>query len=767
MINSVDKLAQAQRKLAEGTALSKKELWELAQVYPELATYSGIFADSTVEQQKEAIDAIMSMKNDEKNAYIDGYIVELQAKAEALNQQIALEDQKAAVLDEIHEMEVNGKGFQDADYVAKLAEYNELEKTNYYNLEQDKVVANDNANQELTGNTEDAVNDTIDMYEDGADGEAEWSARGGKVAASNAANTANAVGTKYNSILPTLVTLAAAIGAAMGGATPGKGTDPGATGGISGLLYSAGLAGGVVAQSSYIGNTYFANGSNTQEKAERVAIAKSEYQKRLKEIQAEIGALENFKNTDIGHLNNDYSTSKKNSGSGSGNKNKSNSPSSSKSTGNSKIDSFTKEYESNVKSMQDRIVKALKQKYQELYNERKKQLEDLKEKQIKVHNDRIEQLQAEIDKLNGNTAEDKKSRLEGLKNSFQEWLSDDSTFGKARQKELLEQIEDLEKEIKIDNLEAEIDKEQSAIDSIEDYFSQLFDADSPLYDPVLKQLDQKMTDQSLYAEAIDMIKNQKTQEIIDLLTKYDSEIDGMAMLMGKTAGEIIAEEVRTALANYLDLRDNSITEAGGSHTLGLSTGSSSSASSGGSSSSSSTGGAPFVSKKDTYNKSRLDVNGSIIDRLRYHNFDSSFAAREKLYNYWGAAYGAYTGSGKQNRWLIEKMKQAGYSTGTYTGNNEGIAYLHKKERVLNPTQTKAFESLVYDFLPTISKELTGRNMLNKSVSTDNSVTFEKEVMSVHVDKIVNNTPYDVKNTEDNMNRMFKKAIKKSGVNIKL
>ena len=58
-------------------------------------------------------------------------------------------------------------------------------------------------------------------------------------------------------------------------------------------------------------------------------------------------------------------------------------------------------------------------------------------------------------------------------------------------------------------------------------------------------------------------------------------------------------------------------------------------------------------------------------------------------------------------------------------------------------------------------------MLNKSVSTDNSVTFEKEVMSVHVDKIVNNTPYDVKNTEDNMNRMFKKAIKKSGVNIKL
>lgn len=198
--------------------------------------------------------------------------------------------------------------------------------------------------------------------------------------------------------------------------------------------------------------------------------------------------------------------------------------------------------------------------------------------------------------------------------------------------------------------------------------------------------------------------------------------------------------------------------------------SSSSGSSGGSSSSSGSsnkGSIPFISKKDSYPKSRLDINGSVIDRLRYYDFDPSFSAREKLYNYWGAAYGTYTGSAKQNNWLIQQMKKAGYSTGTYTGNNEGIAYLHKKERVLNPRQTEAFETLVYDFLPKISSALTGQNINNSVSNIDNSINFERELMSIHVDKVVNNTPYDVKNTEDNMNRMFKKAIKQSGLKMKL
>lgn len=234
---------------------------------------------------------------------------------------------------------------------------------------------------------------------------------------------------------------------------------------------------------------------------------------------------------------------------GSGSGSKSPSSSSSSSTGNSKIDSYIKEFESNVNDLLDRIANALKQKYQEMYDERVKELEKVRDEQLKTHNDRIEQLQEEIDKINGETPEDKKNQLAGLKQNYQEWLADDSTFGKARQKELLEQIEELEKEIKIDDLEAEIDKEEASIQAIEDYFSQLFDADSPLYDPVLKQLDQKMSNQSLYTEASDMIKNQKTQQIIDLLTKYEDNFDGMAILMGESAGEIIAKEVRTALAN--------------------------------------------------------------------------------------------------------------------------------------------------------------------------------------------------------------------------
>ena len=56
------------------------------------------------------------------------------------------------------------------------------------------------------------------------------------------------------------------------------------------------------------------------------------------------------------------------------------------------------------------------------------------------------------------------------------------------------------------------------------------------------------------------------------------------------------------------------------------------------------------------------------------------------------------------------------ATGGYTGNNEGMAMLHAKERVLSATQTKAFETLVYDFLPKMSDELNRVGNLKANAS---------------------------------------------------
>lgn len=73
--------------------------------------------------------------------------------------------------------------------------------------------------------------------------------------------------------------------------------------------------------------------------------------------------------------------------------------------------------------------------------------------------------------------------------------------------------------------------------------------------------------------------------------------------------------------------------------------------------------------------------------------------------------------------FFKKTDVTAMNTGGYTGEYEGMAMLHKKERVLNAQQTKAFEQLVYDYLPLIKDQFlnnSGIGMLNKQLSLNPS-----------------------------------------------
>lgn len=411
------------------------------------------------------------------------------------------------------------------------------------------------------------------------------------------------------------------------------------------------------------------------------------------------------------------------------------------------IEKLTNEYISNVESMYDRIAKALKAKYQEQYDERKKLLE-------KEHKERVNQIQAEIDALKGERPEDKNKQLETLKNQLEKWKKDDSSLGKAKQKEYMDKIADLEKEIKLDELQDKLDKEN------ED-FNNSVDKESEFYDAILKKLDKQMTDQMLYAEARDMIVEGKQQEIIDLLTKYDANWSGWATLMGQTAGDVIAQEVKVALANYLDVIQGTIGTNGGYHTNQVTGGSSSSASSSSSSSGSSSSGS--VSKGS-------QVRITDTSAGMYYT-STSKSAVNNWRKYTGTYYVVNDKAGrvalaKSNNinaaigW-IDKSKVVGASTGTYTGNQEGIAMLHKKERVLSAAQTKAFDDFVYRYLPKLDKKYTTINDTdNKTVNTNQ---FNAPITQINVEKVVNNTQADIRNTEDNLARAVKKSLAKSGI----
>lgn len=93
---------------------------------------------------------------------------------------------------------------------------------------------------------------------------------------------------------------------------------------------------------------------------------------------------------------------------------------------------------------------------------------------------------------------------------------------------------------------------------------------------------------------------------------------------------------------------------------------------------------------------------------------------------WHKLSSGYTG------WF-KKSDVTAMNTGGYTGNYEGMAMLHAKERVLNATQTAAFEKLVYDFLPKISDEIGKLNNLNNVTSAiynranNNNSTIENSI----------------------------------------
>lgn len=98
-------------------------------------------------------------------------------------------------------------------------------------------------------------------------------------------------------------------------------------------------------------------------------------------------------------------------------------------------------------------------------------------------------------------------------------------------------------------------------------------------------------------------------------------------------------------------------------------------------------------------------------------------------------------------------------TGGYTGNQDGYALLHKKERVLSSTQTKAFEDLVYNKLP----ELMNLRMNVKPYHTSygsSSVTNEISA-TFNLPNVVDSQSFleDLRN-----NKQFEKLVQAMTIN---
>ena len=74
-------------------------------------------------------------------------------------------------------------------------------------------------------------------------------------------------------------------------------------------------------------------------------------------------------------------------------------------------------------------------------------------------------------------------------------------------------------------------------------------------------------------------------------------------------------------------------------------------------------GVDWIYSPDSYPKDLLNIENSIVDRIKWHDYDSSFAARSQYYDQMGGE-GQYCGTYDQNIFMLDWMKSHGYRKGT-------------------------------------------------------------------------------------------------------
>lgn len=112
----------------------------------------------------------------------------------------------------------------------------------------------------------------------------------------------------------------------------------------------------------------------------------------------------------------------------------------------------------------------------------------------------------------------------------------------------------------------------------------------------------------------------------------------------------------------------------------------------------------FIKKKNYVSKSKLRKDTSIVDRLKYLDFEASFDARSKYFKAMGGS-GTYVGSSAQNSWMIKEMKSHGFAKGGTIGNlinragEDGIILARTGEEVLSLEKIDALRNTFKEITP--------------------------------------------------------------------
>ena len=420
---------------------------------------------------------------------------------------------------------------------------------------------------------------------------------------------------------------------------------------------------------------------------------------------------------------------------------------------NTEIPKATAEFESMNNSIKDIAVEKLTDLREELVDALKVSIEADKESEIDILDARIEELQKQIDDLE-DSYEDKVKKKAKLEAELLKWQKDDSVYSIKKQKEIQEELDDLNKEIKKEQLELEIENVEKEKQEIEDIY------------------DKKLEEKNLYYEADRLLAEGHIEEIKNLLEGNSEDFKSLGNLLGEAFKENFMSEIELALESLKLLKgeENKLTNSNNSSNTPTINSSSTPSISTNNSTSISTSTISKGSKvkisdigatiyKDSYtSKSSGTVKGAGVksgDGLYIVNDNNGRVAVSR------------TNSIKDALFWIPKSKVSAFDTGGYTGtwgdNNGRMAILHQKERVLSAEQTASFERLV-DILPLLTNNSVFSNIKNASrnfvpnseLGVNNNIVINNEF------NVETKTDFEAERFETNVEKMLIKDLRRFG-----
>lgn len=392
-------------------------------------------------------------------------------------------------------------------------------------------------------------------------------------------------------------------------------------------------------------------------------------------------------------------------------------------------------------SLREQIVDALR-------SERETQ----KEAEIEQLDSRIEELQKQLEDMDAED-ENKLLRRAKLEEEIAKWNKDNSIYGKKKVQELQEELDELNKEIARDEINAEIDAIENQKDAVEDIY------------------EQKLSEAELYYEADKLLMEGNVDAIKTLLESQTEEFAGLGNLLGESFKNDFMSEIQGALdaLEYLKTGKSEVNQAKPTNGAG-GTGSIATTPTG--------GGSPSSSKPSSSSSQSSKPLGGVGSKAKIMDLNSSIYVDSYTGHPSGTWKGAGVGSGEslyivnENNgrvalartnsvygaigWIDKKKLIAGYkvggSVGTWAGNDGRIIQVHSGEGILTAEQNAYWKQFV-EMLPNLIKspmirlgeflgDIGALGGINNNISIVNNFDveangdFEQERLGNNIEKLI-------------------------------